>query len=121
MKVKNNLIFTKGQKYNESFRSGAADSRKETFEMAHQVIWTKRTLETFIREANLTEEEEWIMRTRAAGWSRVKQSEKLHISISCLDKKIKKLKLMYDEVQKYNPELSPRKFSPEELWEETRR
>lgn len=37
--------------------------------MTKQVIWTEQVLETFIREANLNEIEEKIMRTRAEGWT----------------------------------------------------
>ena len=86
--------------------------------MSHQVIWSKIILETFIAEANLNKEDEWIMRTRVAGWSRVKQSQTLHISLSCLDKKIRRLKQRYDQVQKTNPLLPPRKFSEQELWQD---
>ena len=85
--------------------------------MANQVIWTSKALETFIREANLNEEEEWIMRTRVKGWSRTRQAAELHISLSCLDKRIKKLKKLYDHVQKDFPDVLPvRKMSSEELW-----
>jgi len=87
--------------------------------MSHQVIWTRKALDTFIEEANLSEEDEWIMRTRIAGWSREMQSQKLHISLSTLDKRINRLKKRYDEVQKYNPQLQPRKFSAQELWKGT--
>ena len=87
--------------------------------MSTQVIWSKLILETFIKEANLSKEDEWIMRTRVAGWSRTKQCEYLHISISNLDKRIARLKKRYDEVQKTNLLLPPRKFSAKELWQDT--
>lgn len=87
--------------------------------MSTQVIWSKLILETFIKEANLSKEDEWIMRTRVAGWSRIKQCEYLHISISNLDKRISRLKKRYDEVQKTNLLLPPRKFSAKELWQDT--
>lgn len=45
--------------------------------MTNEVIWTKLVLERFIQLANLTEEEEIVIRTRAAGWSRVKQQKVL--------------------------------------------
>lgn len=35
--------------------------------MTNEVIWTKLVLERFIQLANLTEEEEIVIRTRAAG------------------------------------------------------
>lgn len=54
--------------------------------MTNEVIWTKLVLERFIQLANLTEEEEIVIRTRAAGWSRVKQAMELNISISGIDR-----------------------------------
>ena len=38
--------------------------------MAHQVLWTKIIVETFIQEAMLSKEEEEVFRTRVAGWTR---------------------------------------------------
>lgn len=76
--------------------------------MSHEVAWTKLILEEFIKEALLTEDEEIIIRTRIAGWSRQKQADTLNISVSSVDKIIKKLKLKYDEVQKYDPLIPPR-------------
>lgn len=87
--------------------------------MSNQVIWGKLILETFIKEACLSKEEEWIMRTRVAGWSRTKQAQELHMSLSSLDKHIAKLKKKYDIVQKTNPLLPPRKKSAKELWMDT--
>lgn len=84
--------------------------------MSNQVPWNKIILETFIDEALLTKEEEMIMRTRVAGWSRTKQAMELGMSISTVDKHIANLKAKYDNVQKYNPLLPPRKSSKEETW-----
>lgn len=67
--------------------------------MTNEVIWTKLVLERFIQLANLTEEEEIVIRTRAAGWSRVKQAMELNISISGIDRIISRLRKKYDEVQ----------------------
>ena len=66
--------------------------------LSKQVIWSKIILETYIREGNLSKEDEWIMRTRVAGWSRTKQATHLHISLSSLDKRIAYLKKLYDQV-----------------------
>lgn len=66
--------------------------------MTNEVIWTKLVLERFIQLANLTEEEEIVIRTRAAGWSRVKQAMELNISISGIDRIISRLRKKYDEV-----------------------
>lgn len=84
--------------------------------MSNQVPWNKIILETFIEEAMLTKEEEWIMRTRVAGWSRTKQAAELNISMSTLDRKISLLKVKYDKVSKYHPLLPPRKYSAKEAW-----
>lgn len=84
--------------------------------MSKQVPWNKIILETFIEEALLTKDEEMIMRTRVAGWSRTKQALELGMSIATVDKNIATLKKKYDNVQKYNPLLPPRKESAEEAW-----
>ena len=84
--------------------------------MSHQVIWSKLILETFISEANLTKDEEMIMRTRVAGWTRTKQAAELCMSLSTIDKIISRLKVKYDAVQKHSPILPPRKESAAELY-----
>ena len=87
--------------------------------MAHQVPWNKIILEEFIKEAMLTKEEEEIMRTRVAGWTRVEQSMRLGMSTQKVDRIIMRLKNKYDQVQKYDPILPPRKFSAKELYMDT--
>ena len=84
--------------------------------MSHQVLWTKVIVEEFVKEGCLSKEEEEILRTRAAGWTRVKQSVTFNMSLQKIDKIIKKLKVKYDEVQKYDTLLPPRKFSEKELY-----
>lgn len=76
--------------------------------MTKEVIWTKIVLERFIEQANLSEDEEIVMRTREAGWSRTKQAMELNLSVSTIDRIISRLKLKYDEVQAYDPILPPR-------------
>lgn len=56
------------------------------------------------------------MRTRVAGWSRTKQSMEFDMSISTIDKIIKRCKQKYDIVEKSNPILPPRKFNAEETY-----
>lgn len=84
--------------------------------MSHQVIWTKLVLDTFIAEANLSELEEAIMRTRAAGWTRTKQADYFKMSMSSLDRIIARLKVKYDRAQKTSVILPERKFSAEETY-----
>lgn len=66
--------------------------------MSNQVIWTKKRLDTFVENASLSEFEECVIRTRAKGWSIVKQSIALNVSVSTINKTIKKLKEKYDIV-----------------------
>ena len=82
--------------------------------MPGEVPWNKLILEEFIKEALLTKEEEMIIRTRIAGWTRTKQSLELGMSLSTIDKIIRRLKDKYDSVQKYGVLLPPRKESAEE-------
>ena len=84
--------------------------------MSHQAIWTKIILERSIEVGNLTKEEEAVMRTRAAGWTRTEQSMKLGMSLSTIDRIIKRLKVKYDRAQKYDVLLPPRKQSSHELY-----
>ena len=84
--------------------------------MAHQVPWNLIILEEFIRIGALTEDEEKVMRTRVAGWPRQKQATKLGMSVSNLDKIIKRLKKKYDQCQPYSPILPPRRMSEEEKY-----
>lgn len=84
--------------------------------MTKQVPWNKIILETFIADALLTKEEEKIIRTRVAGWSRQKQARELNMSLSSIDKRIDTLKKKYDNAQKYNPILPPRRESAQETW-----
>lgn len=84
--------------------------------MSHQVIWTKAVLQAFIYEANLNEDEQNIMRTRAKGWSRQRQAMQFGMSVSTVDKIISRLKIKYDKAQKTSSILPPRKYSAEQLY-----
>ena len=84
--------------------------------MSRQVPWNLIILEEFIRIGALTEDEEAIMRTRVAGWTRTKQSMELHMSMSKIDKLISRLKVKYDNVQPYSPILPPRRSSAAETY-----
>lgn len=75
--------------------------------MTNEVIWAKIVLERFIEQANLSEDEEIVIRTRAAGWSRIKQAMELNLSVSTIDRIISRLKRKYDEVQASDPILPP--------------
>lgn len=87
--------------------------------MSKQVPWNKLILEEFISEAMLTKDEEMVMRTRVAGWTRTKQAMELGMSLATVDRIIKRLKVKYDNVQKYSLLLPPRKSSVEETFLDT--
>jgi DNA-binding CsgD family transcriptional regulator len=71
-------------------------------------MWTKTIVEEFISEAMLTTEEEYILKARAKGMSRVEISLKMNMSISKVDKIISKIKKKYDIVSEYDPILPKR-------------
>ena len=96
--------------------------------MAHEVDWTTFIVETFLEKLKdeITNEERYeqcanIMRTRAKGWSRTKQSMEFNLSMSTVDRRIKLMKKKYDIIQKKYPELGlpKRKYSKEEKWMDT--
>ena len=84
--------------------------------MAHQVPWTKLIVEEFIKDGMLSKEEEYVIRTRAVGYTITQQAEELHMSTDNVSKIIARLKKKYDMVQKYNPLLPPRKYSAKETY-----
>lgn len=87
--------------------------------MSHQVIWTKIIVEEFVRDGLLSKDEEMILRTRAAGWTRTQQAMEFGMSLSTVDRIISRLKVKYDECQKHSVILPPRRFSAEELYMDT--
>lgn len=87
--------------------------------MAHQVPWNKIILEEFLRLAILTKDEESVLRTRVAGWTRVEQSMKLGMSLAKIDKITARVKKKYDDVQKYSVILPPRRNSEKEAYMDT--
>ena len=72
-------------------------------------------LEEFIKEGNLTERQEYIIRTRAAGYTIIKQAEELNLSIDQVNKDIAKLKKIYDATQIHSDILPPRCKNKQEL------
>lgn len=84
--------------------------------MAHQVAWTKLIVEEFIKEAMLSKDEEYIIRTRAVGHTITQQAMELNMSVDNVNKIIARLKKKYDKVSMYDPLLPPRKFSSKETY-----
>ena len=92
--------------------------------MAHQVVWTKIILETFLEESGLNDRVsmgdnkarilEGIMRTRCAGKTIVEQAEMFNCSVDSVNKYIVELKSLYDATQKHSLILPVRKNSKKE-------
>lgn len=83
--------------------------------MTKQVIWTKPVLEAFIKEGNLNSRQEYIIRTRAKGYTITKQAEELNLSVDQVNKDIAELKRRYDATQIHSKILPPRKKNKREL------
>ena len=73
--------------------------------MFAKLILTKTMIDQFIYHGCLTVEEAEIVRLRTAKWTRERIADELHISVSTLDKRINRLKRVYDEIQRLHPEL----------------
>lgn len=66
------------------------------------VPWNRVILDEFISLALLSEEEEKIVRARAARWSRVKMCHTYNMSLATIDRIIKNLKIKYDAAKDYS-------------------
>ena len=75
-----------------------------------QIPWTKTLLDDFIKEGMLTEDEEFIMRTRTSGWSIVKQSMELNVSTSTVSNIINRCKEKYDNLRNQFPDRFPERI-----------
>ena len=72
--------------------------------MKHKVPWNRTLLEDFIKEGLLTEDEEFIMRTRLAGWSQVRQAMERNISTATVSNIVRRLKDKYNELNEQFPD-----------------
>lgn len=75
--------------------------------MSHQVLWTDELTENFIKKGALSDDEAFVMRTRARGYTVSQQAQYLNKSNSSIERMINKLKKKYDAVQKENPDIFP--------------
>lgn len=84
--------------------------------MAQQVPWDQRILDEFIRRALLSEEDQWLMRSRIGGMSRSQQAEHLGLSERSVDRRIRRLKSKYDHVQHGSDVPPPRRGRAADTW-----
>lgn len=64
--------------------------------------WNRVILDEFVSIALLTEDEEHIVRARAAGWSRTKMCHTYSMSLATVDRIIKQMKIKYKYACKYS-------------------
>ena len=57
-----------------------------------------------------------ILRTRIYGWTVREQADRLNMSVSSVNRIIKRLKNKYDDVEKFSTILPPRKSSEKEKY-----
>ena len=84
--------------------------------MTKQVFLTKTVVDAFIEEGNLNERQIYIIKTRALGYTIVKQAEELHLSVDQNNKDISYLKKLYDATQKSSKILPVRKRNKAQLF-----
>lgn len=88
--------------------------------MSHEVRWSEKVTEEFIKKGNLNEEQIFLLRSRINGMPISCQADQLGCSSRTVDRMIKELKLIYDHVQKEYPEIfPPRRVSKEEKYMDT--
>lgn len=84
--------------------------------MAQQVPWDQQILDEFIRRALLSDEDQWLLRSRIGGMSRSQQAEHLGLSERSVDRRISRLKSKYDQVQPGSSGLPPRRRRAADTW-----
>lgn len=84
--------------------------------MVHEVAWTKSVLNKFIIYGNLTNEQRKIMRLRTADNTDIEIADEMGFSVSTYYRRLRKLKKIYDRVQKEHPEMPLREELNEKLF-----
>lgn len=83
-----------------------------------QILWTRKLVDTFIKEGMLTEEEKEVLLLRVKGYTIAETSELMNISDSKVNRIIRRLKIKYDNLQGTLEELPKRKETTKELYRE---
>ena len=83
-----------------------------------QILWTRKLVDTFIKEGMLTEEEKEVLLLRVKGYTISETSELMNISDSKVNRIIRRLKIKYDNLQCTIEELPKRKETTKELYRE---
>ena len=64
-----------------------------------QILWTKKIIDTFIKEGMLTKEEREVLLLRVQVYTIAEQAEMLNISYSKVNRITRRLKIRYDALQ----------------------
>ncbi len=80
------------------------------------IIWTDVIFNEFIKKAMLSDEEIAVLETSIRGWSRVKQSLELNMSLSKIQRIKRRCEAKYDVAQKESDILPERKRSKSDLF-----
>lgn len=80
------------------------------------IIWTKAIFDEFVKRAMLSDEEIAVIETSIRGWSRVKQSLELNMSLSKIQRIKRRCEAKYDVAQKESDILPERKRSKSDLF-----
>lgn len=80
------------------------------------VIWTDVIFNEFIKKAMLSDEEIAVLETSIRGWSRVKQSLELNMSLSKIQRIKRRCEAKYDVAQKESNILPERKRPKNDLF-----
>ena len=80
------------------------------------IIWTDVIFNEFIKKAMLSDEEIAVLETSIRGWSRVKQSLELNMSLSKIQRIKRRCEAKYDVAQKESDILPERKRSKNDLF-----
>ena len=80
------------------------------------IIWTDVIFNEFVKKAMLSDEEIAVLETSIRGWSRVKQSLELNMSLSKIQRIKRRCEAKYDVAQKESDILPERKRSKSDLF-----
>lgn len=70
-----------------------------------KVPWNRVILDEYVSLALLTDEDEKIIRTRAAGWSQTKQCMTFNVSPATLTRRISRMRRKYNMLVPYSDKL----------------
>lgn len=83
-----------------------------------QILWTKKIVDTFVKEGMLTKEERDVLLLRVQWYTIAEQAEMLNISDNKVNRITMRLKIKYDDLHGTIKELPKRTETTKELYRE---